>query len=196
MEIVSSRRAVIASALGTGALAMTSSEAAAAVDDVPTNPTSQFFLQVDGIQGDSTHGLHPKWIDVLSWSFGATTSISPTNTGNGPAKSKPNDFTFLARMGSQSPKLHNALVRGIKINAATLVARRIGADPFKYLQVVIENLYVTSYAVVPSDGDGFPLEAVRMDFARITHTFIAQKPDGSAAPPVTMSWNYLTDSAT
>ena len=186
---VSSRRAVLAGALGTGAVG--AMLPAIAADDLPTNPTSLFNLQIGAIVGDSTLAQHPKTIDVLTWSFGSDTTISPFNTGSGPSKSKPRDFTFVARMGSHSPVVHSAAAKGTNFAKATLWGRRTSTG-LEYLVVTLENLYVTSYAVAPSDSDAFPLDVVHLDYGKITHFYRHQTPTGSFTT-VTKTFNYVTN---
>lgn len=192
----SSRRAVLAGALSTGALGTGALGAvtmpSAAVDDIPTNPTSQFWLQIGAIVGDSVSAAHPKVIDVLTWSFGADTTISPFNTGSGPSKSKPRDFTFIARMGSHSPLLFLAAAKGQKFLKATLWARK-SSGTSDYLVVTLENVYVTSYSTAPSDFDATPMDVVRLDIGEVTHTFKPQKPDGSLGTPITARFDFVTN---
>lgn len=190
---IASRRAVLAGALGTGGISAATMLPAAAVDDIPTNPSSQFWLKVGAIVGDSVSAAHPKLIDVLTWSFGADTSISPFSTGSGPSKSKPRDFTFIARMGSHSPHLFKAAAIGTKFASATLYARKASGS-FDYLVVTLENVYVTSYSTAPSDFDATPLDVVRLDPGEVTVSFKAQKPDGSASPAITTRFDFVTNS--
>jgi type VI secretion system secreted protein Hcp len=190
---VSSRRAVLAGALSTGAVG-TMLPGAGAVDDLPTNPTSLFFLQIGAIPGDSISAAHPNTIDVLTWSVGADTTISPFNTGSGLSKSKPRDFTFIARMGSHSPLIHAAVAKGTRFAKATLWARRASSG-FEYLVITLENVYVTSYALAPSDSDAAPLDVVRLDFGKITHAYKHQTPTGTIKPVVSTTFDYVNNVA-
>jgi len=171
--VVSSRRTLLAgtltaSAFG-GLLAGTGSGAAQAI---PSDPTSLFFLAIPGIPGDSTDDRHPDTIELLDWSYGVDNTISPTNTGSGTSKSKPRDFVFVSRMGVASPKLFAATAKGTHFASAQLFARRAATEgTFDYLVVKFENLFVTSYAVAPSDTDAWPMDVVHMDYGRITVTF-------------------------
>lgn len=191
---LSSRRAVLAGALTTGVTTgvVASGLPAVAADDIPSSPGSQFFLKLGTILGDSTNAAHPRTIDLLTWSFGADTTISPFNPGSGTTKSKPRDFTFIARMGSHSPHLFAAAAKGTLIGPSTLWARR-ASTAFEYLVVTMENLYVTSYVTAPSDTDAYPLDVVRVDFGKLTQTFRFQKPDGSAGTPITQTFNFVTN---
>jgi len=188
--VVSSRRTLLAgtltaSAFG-GLLAGTGSGAAQAI---PSDPTSLFFLAIPEIPGDSTDDKHPDTIELLDWSYGVDNTISPTNTGSGTSKSKPRDFVFVSRMGVASPKLFAATAKGTHFASAQLFARRAATEgTFDYLVVKFENLFVTSYAVAPSDTDAWPMDVVHMDYGRITVTFRPRPvAPGPRSPPASTS---------
>lgn len=194
-EHTASRRTLLAGTLGgsaLGGLVLASQDSAEAVT-IPTDPTSDFFLAIDGIPGDSLDSRLPKTIEVLDWSWGVTTAISPTNTGSGVGKSKPQPFTFVADTSSASPKLFLACAKGTHIQTATLTARRAGDLPFVYLTIKLQNLFVTSYQVSPGPVNAFPLDVVQLEYGAVTVTYTPQKPDGSAGSKVTAGFNFITN---
>jgi type VI secretion system secreted protein Hcp len=173
-----------------GGLLVASADSAEAVS-VPADPTSSFFLVVDGIPGDSTDAGFPKSIEVLDWSWGVTSVISPTNTGSGAGKSKPGPFTFVARMSSASPKLFLACAKGTHIKTATLSARKAGETPVVYLKIKLQNLFVTSVHDAPDPGDAFPLEVVTLEYGAVTITYIQQNPAGGIGTTVTAGFDFI-----
>lgn len=187
-----SRRTLLAGTLGgsaLGGLVLASQDAAEAVT-IPTDPTSAFFLAVDGIPGDSVDAQFPKTIEVLDWSWGLTTTISPTNTGSGAGKSKPQPFTFVSHTGSASPKLFLACAKGTHIKTATLSARKSGAR-VAYLTIEMQNVYVSSYQVAPAPTDATPLDVARLAFGAVTITYTPQNPDGSQGSKVTAAFDFI-----
>jgi type VI secretion system secreted protein Hcp len=191
------RRTLLAGTLGgsaLGGLVLGSDDAIAAVS-VPSDPSSDFFLDVDGIPGDSLDARFPKTIEVLDWSWGVTTAISPTNTGSGAGKSKPQPFTFVARTGSASPKLFLACAKGTHIKKATLTARRVGDPPFVYLTIKLQNVFVTSYEVAPSPTNAAPFDVVRLEYGAVTVTSIVQN-DRGVGVPVTAGFDFIKNAAT
>jgi type VI secretion system secreted protein Hcp len=192
------RRTLLAGTLGGTALSsiVLASEDSAEAVSVPSDPTSQFFLQVDGIPGDSTDKSFPKAIEVLDWSWGVTSAISPTNTGSGASKSKPRPFTFVARTSSASPKLFLACAKGTHIKSATLTARRSGEVPFVYLTITMENLYVSSYDLAPDQGDAFPLDVGQLQVGKVTISFTKQDAAGGVRTKVTAGFDFVKNLAT
>jgi type VI secretion system secreted protein Hcp len=187
-----SRRSLLAGTLGgsaLGGLVLATPDSADAVT-VPSDPGSSFFLAIDAIPGDETDADVPRTIRVLDWSFGAATAISPTNTGAGVGKSKPQPFTFVTRMSSASPKLFLACAKGTHIPTATLTARRVGAVPFVYLELTLKNLFVTSYQAAPHPVDAFPLDVVRLEYGAVRIAVKVQNLDGSART-VTTGFDFI-----
>lgn len=192
-----SRRTLLAGTLGgsaLGGLVLASPEAVEAVT-VPASPTSDFFLQIDGIPGDSQDKTFPKSIQVLDWSWGASTAISPTNTGSGAGKSKPQAFTFVAATSSASPKLFLACAKGTHIKSATLSARRSGEVPFVYLTVKLENVFVTSYQAAPNPSDALPFDVVHLEYGTVTITYIKQNDAGGIGTKVTAGFDFIRNVA-
>src|SRR3954454_5462822 len=103
-DLSTTRRTLLAgglsgSALGGLALA---SDAEGAVG-VPTAPAVDFFVDLAGIPGGSQDARLPKTFDTLDWSHGAVTSVSPTNTGGGVGKVRPQPFVFVKRGDKTTP---------------------------------------------------------------------------------------------
>jgi type VI secretion system secreted protein Hcp len=198
-DAVATRRALLAGALGAGtlgALAPALVESAAAAP-IPTTPSSSYYLQVAGIPGDSPDRFHENWIELLTYSWGASSSLNPLVpvSGTPGSKSAPVDFIFVARSSIASPKLMLACAKGTAITKVTLDVVKAGAQTQRYLQIVLEDVRVASYNVAPSEGDGFPLDVGRLRYAEITHSFYPQRADGSLGPPVVGRFDFATNKA-
>jgi type VI secretion system secreted protein Hcp len=197
-EHTASRRTLLAGTLGgsaLGGLVLASADSAEAVT-IPTDPSSDFFLNIDGIPGDSTAVGFLKQIVVLDWSWGVSTAISPTNTGSGAGKSKPQPFTFVASTSSASPKLFLACAQGTHIKSAKLTARRSGEMPSVYLTITLQNLFITSYQVAPAPTDAFPLDVVQLEYGAVTVTYTKQNPSGGMPTNVTAGFDFLKNRTT
>jgi type VI secretion system secreted protein Hcp len=193
-EHLTSRRTLLGGALSAstvGAMFATASSAEA----VPTSPTSSFFLAISGIQGESTDAKHPKTIEVLDWTFGVDNAISPTNTGSGAGKSKPRDFTFVARSSIASPLLFIKAATGAHLTTATLYARRNGEQTWDYLKLRFDNLYVTSYVVAPDPINAVPLDVVHLEYAKVQFTWVPQTPAGGPGTPITKGFDFINNVA-
>ena len=195
---VATRRTLLAGTLGgtaLGGLVLGTTDSAEAIT-IPTAPSSDFFLVIDGIPGESVDQQFPKSIEVLDWSWGVNTAISPTNTGSGASKSKPQPFTFVARISVATPKLFLACAKGTHIKTATLTSRKAGETPQVNLVLKLENLFVTSDHVAPGPVDAFPLEVVQLEYGKVTVSYTEQSPAGGIGKTVTAGYDFLKNIAT
>ena len=191
MDPTTTRRTLLAggltgSALGGLALA---SDADAAVA-VPTAPAVDFFLALAGIPGDSQDARFPGTFEVLDWTHGAVTSVSPTNTGGGVGKVKPKPFVFVKHVDQASPHLFKACATGRHLATATLTARRRAAKN-EFLVVSLRDVFVSGYVSAPGAVDAVPLDVVTLDYRVFRTTFFPQNPDGSLGSPVTVGFDYV-----
>jgi len=193
-ELLTSRRTLLGGALSASTVGAMFGSASSA-EAVPTNPTSSFFLAISGIPGDSADARHPKTIEVLDWTFGVDSAISPTNTGAGAGKSRPRDFTFVARSSIASPLFFIKAATGAHLTTATLYARKSGEQPFEYLKLRFDNFYVTSYAVAPDPTYAAPMDVVHLDYGKVQITWVPQKADGSAGTPITKGFDFINNVA-
>ena len=65
-----------------------------------------YFLKIDGIDGESQDAKHKNEIHIESWSFGATQGgTSGSGGGGGAGKVSMQDFHFVMGVNKASPKL-------------------------------------------------------------------------------------------
>jgi len=89
-----------------------------------------YFLKLEGIEGESSDSKHKNEIDIESWSWGETQSGSFAGGGGGGAgKVSMQDFHFVMRVNKSSPKLMEACASGehIKKSGLALSEGRQGA---------------------------------------------------------------------
>jgi len=191
-DTTASRRALLGSALGLGGAALAlSAPGVASAADIPTDSSSDFFLTIPNIPGESRDVEHPQALDLLTWSFGVTSSVVATATGSAADKSKPSPFVFVARASKASPKLLLTCATGKRLPSVTLDVRYHGDFLWRYLQVTLETVAVTSYQVAPGEQDGWPLDVVRLDYSRISMTYTPQGSTGAAGTPITAGFDYV-----
>lgn len=185
------RRTLLAGTLGGSALSglVLAGDAEAAVS-VPSAPAVDFFVDLAGVAGESQDAQFPHTFDALDWSFGATTSVSPTNTGGALGKVKPAPFTFVKHVDKASPVLLKKCCTGAHFKDATVTARR-RSDKEQYLKVVLHDVFISSYRTAPGSVDGIPLDVVALDYRAVLVTFRPQNPDGSFGTPVKAGFDFV-----
>jgi type VI secretion system secreted protein Hcp len=139
-----------------------------------------YFLKIDGIDGESEDSKHGKEIEVQSFSWGATQSGSFAQGGGGGAgKVSMQDFHFTVFHGKASPKLMLACATGQHIGQAVLVARKAGKEQQEYMKVTFSDILISSFQTGGSAGSVNPTDQVSFNFAKIKHEYWPQKKDGS-----------------
>jgi type VI secretion system secreted protein Hcp len=127
-----------------------------------------FYLKVDGIDGESTDDKHKGQIEILSFSFGVDQpGSSATGGGGGAGKASFSDMTFSAHASKASPKLFLACATGQHIPSATFVIHRDG-ETNAYYKVVLQDILVTSFQSSGSaEGDVVPTDQFSVNFAQV-----------------------------
>jgi type VI secretion system secreted protein Hcp len=150
-----------------------------------------YFLKIDGIEGESTDDKHAKEIEVDSFSFGESqTGTFSSGGGGGAGKVAMQDFHFTTRVSKASPKLFLACASGEHIKSAVLVCRRAGKNQQEYMKVTLSDVLVSSYQVGgAAAGDLIPTEQVSMNFAKIEIEYKPQKSDGTLDAAAKAGWD-------
>jgi len=87
-----------------------------------------YFLKIEGVEGESTDDKHKKELDVESFSWGETNSgTAGHGSGSGAGKVHPQDFTFTKRMDKSSPVLFIGCALGTHYKEATFTADEMHA---------------------------------------------------------------------
>jgi type VI secretion system secreted protein Hcp len=140
-----------------------------------------YFLKIDGIDGESADQKHKNEIDVESWSWGATNAGTHSAGGGGGAgRVSMQDFHFVMKVNKATPKLMLACATGQHIKKAVLNCRKAGGKQEEYLSVTMSDLLVSSYQTGGSaGGDVVPTDQISLNFSKIEFDYKEQKPDGS-----------------
>jgi type VI secretion system secreted protein Hcp len=139
-----------------------------------------YFLKLQGVDGESTDSKHKAEIDIESWSWGATQSgAHGFGGGGGAGKVQMQDFHFTMRVNKASPKLMLACATGEHIKEAILTCRKAGKEQQEYLKIKFSDLLVSSYQTGGSAGDVIPMDQISLNFSKIELEYKEQKPDGT-----------------
>jgi type VI secretion system secreted protein Hcp len=151
----------------------------------------QYFLRVDGIQGESSDDKHKGEIDVLSWSWGETqpTPPGPGGGGGGAGKVEMSDLTVVTHVSKASPHLLLACASGKHIKSAVLTGRKAGKGQQEFLTFSLTDILVSSYQTGASASSEPPTDSVSLNFAKIQVEYKEQKADGSLGETVKVGWD-------
>jgi len=140
---------------------------------------ADFFLKLEGIDGESTDDKHKGELDIESWSFGVAQMGSGGHGGGGGAgKASFQDMHFTTKANKGSPKLFLACATGEHIKKATLTVRKAGKEQQEYYKVTLSDCLVSSYQAgaggAPTVTDQFAL-----NYSKIEFEYKPQKADGT-----------------
>jgi len=140
-----------------------------------------FFLKIEGIDGESADHKHKGSIDLESWSWGESQSGTHSSSGGGGAgKVSMQDFHFVMKMNKASPKLMLACAEGEHIKKAVLTCRKAGKDQQEFLKITLSDLLVSSYQTGGSGhSDIIPTDQISLNYSKIEFEYKEQKPDGT-----------------
>jgi type VI secretion system secreted protein Hcp len=155
---------------------------------------ADYFLKIDGIDGESHDSKHKDEIDLLSYSFGASqTGSHSTGGGGGAGKVSMQDFHFTMHINKATPKLLLACASGEHIKKAVLTCRKAGKDQQEFLKVTFTDLLVSSYNTGGSAD--IPMEQISLNFAKIEFEYKEQKPDGTLGGAVKAGYDLKLNKA-
>lgn len=169
------------------------------------------FLEIDGIDGESTDPDHPGELQLISFTKG----VSNSPKGWGPGISTWSDATFTMHVDKSYPKLEAACTAGNFISKVVLTVRKAGRGQKGFLvvtfsDVLISNCLLTSSSnfkhraqvtdITPDPAvenlmpPGVPIVQFSINFARIKEEYKVQNPDGSLAG--SLDYSYSLQQAT
>lgn len=164
------------------------------IESIPVAHGAQvdYFLKIDGIDGESADDRHKNEIDILSFSWGANepgiNARGPlgglrTGGGGGAGKATFQDFHFVKEVDKASPKLMLSTATGQHYPKATLSVRKAGGGQQEFMMITLTDVLVTSYQTGGSQGS-VPTDQFSLNYSKIEFEYSPQRPDGSLDAPV------------
>lgn len=157
------------------------------------------YLQLDGIQGDAQDAIHTNWIDVKSYSFGATNS-RVINGG----------FALAGRANGSDLNINAVILDKslIPLLNASLVGDNIAEGKLEIIEVIaptrsndfaervtLTNILVTSVTVTGVDSRNGTVDvSFTLNFQRIKRELKDRQNNGTYSTAVEMTWDYSTNS--
>ena len=137
-----------------------------------------FFLKLDGISGESVDDKHKDWIQLMSFSWGASQVPSVAGTGgSGAGKADLSDFSVMKYFDKASTPLFKSLTTGTHVKTGTLEAVKSGGAGKPFLKVDFQELFVTSHQL--SASSEIPTESVSFSYNHIKVEYKLQGEDGT-----------------
>ena len=158
--------------------------------------TTDYFLKIDGVKGESQDANHKEQIDIESFSWGENnvTTIGSATSGAGAGKVKFDSFVFTTRVSQASPTLALMCANGTHAPTAVLVARKAGGKQEEYYKVTFKIVFITGYKSIGVGGtDLIPRDEVTCVFGSYEIDYRPQSRDGTLGASITNGWNQITN---
>jgi type VI secretion system secreted protein Hcp len=133
--------------------------------------TADYFLKINGIDGEAEDKKLDKHFELMSFSFGASNSGSAGQGGGlGTGKVNMQDFHFVVKHSKASAKLMGFVASGKHIDQCKLHARKStgGKNPEDYMVVTFSDVLISSFQTGGSDGsNSLPIDQISFNFTKI-----------------------------
>jgi type VI secretion system secreted protein Hcp len=148
---------------------------------------TDYFLKLDGIDGESVDQHNAKSIEIQSFSWGASNPTNHLGTGSSAGKVSMSDLTIQTQLSAASPKIIAACSSGSVIKTGTLTCRKAGTEQLEYLKIALTDVFVSAYSL--GGGGDVPSESVSLSFGQVVVTYKQQHEDGSLGGAIAAGWN-------
>jgi type VI secretion system secreted protein Hcp len=155
-----------------------------------------YFLKLDGIEGESTDQKHKGALVLESFGWGLAQAGAAPGGGGGGGAGKPRfeDLAFVHSTSKASPKLFLACATGKHLKSAVLIARKAGTAQLEFLRITLTDVLVSSVQETGAAGE-LPLETVTLAAAKVEIAYRPQTADGKAAPEVKAGYDLKLSKA-
>ncbi len=168
---------------------------------------SDFFIKIDGIDGESSYKSHAKWIEVIAVEHGSVQNVGVGRATDVSGRGQFMPFSFTHLVDKATPKLQQFCMSGQKVaKVQFMVCRAVAGAQVPVYEVTMENVKIAktqvksvvngssaplidTYAGV--DGVYIPIEIVEMVPGKITWKVTAIKPDNTKDGAVEASFNQV-----
>ncbi len=158
---------------------------------------SDFYIKLEGIDGESSDKSHSKWIEVLSFSHGSQQTVTIGRATDVTGRGQFAPFVFTHLVDKATPKIQQYTMSGMNISKATFnVCRAIAGAQTNVYEVTLENVKIGKAEVSAeftdsTDSFNMPVERVELVAAKITWKYTAIKADNTKDGAVEASYNQV-----
>lgn len=158
----------------------------------------EIFFTIDGIKGESTKSGAEGWIEIFSFSNGASNPSSVSfGTGSGAGKVDLSSISLQKQLDVSSPYLFANCCSGAHVDKGTMIVREsTGATTTQiYYQYDLTEVFIDSVSWGGAAGGGKPSESLSVSAKSIMVTYWPQNSDGTLGTQIPKGWNQTTNAA-
>lgn len=155
------------------------------------------FLELDGVEGESTRKGFEGKIALINFSMGAH-NPSSIGDGGGGGKNKVtlSPFNIMKQTDKASAALFQACCKGSHFPKAKVTLHKAGGEEaLDFLVYEFEKVYIEDIQWSGSSGGDDPMENISLAYGKVTITYTPQSETGAKGSPVVASWDQMLVSA-
>lgn len=149
-----------------------------------------YFLKLDGAEGESPDEKHKGEISLLQFSWGVQNlGSSDRGGGAGSGKAQFSDFQFVKEFDKASPILEQFCASGEHIPTGVLTCRKAGKEQQEYLKITFTDCFVSSYQISAGGGSVIPHDSISINFSKFETEYKPQTEKGTLGAGVKKGWD-------
>ncbi len=170
---------------------------------------SNFFVKIDGIDGESTSKGHEKWVECIGFTMGSLQNIGAGRATDVSGRGQFEPFVFTHLVDKATPKIQQFCMNAQKIAKVQFcVCRNVAGAEVPVYEVTLENVKISQASIksvvadgmngadiidsfVGADGTALPTEKVALVAGKVTWKVTAIKPDNSKDGAVEAAFNQV-----
>jgi type VI secretion system secreted protein Hcp len=158
---------------------------------------ADYYLQLDGIKGESADSQHQGWIECTSvnWSITQPKSATASTAGGHTAeRAELSEISISKLVDLASPMLAQVCACGKTIPKAKLEMQRADGNgqPIKYFEVELENVLIAHIAPAFNGADNAK-EHIGLKFSKVRWKYTQQKIGGGANGNTAGGWDLASN---
>jgi type VI secretion system secreted protein Hcp len=136
---------------------------------------SDYYLLIDGINGESQNTNMPKNIELDSYSFGASNPADVGGQGLAAGKCSLSDFSFTCALDSSSWQIVKDLYSGTHVATTVFTGMKAGGggSTYKYIVITMTNCFITSHST-GGGSQGVPSQSCSIAYEQIEYEYFTQ----------------------
>jgi len=156
------------------------------------------YLQIKGIEGDSTNEAHKNWIELESFSHGVSQPVGASWSAQGAhagSIAQHTEFSFSKRLDSSSPTLCLYCCNGKAIDEVVFEITRPLGDQTTFMKYTFNDCIISGISTSgsASESDPIPMEQVSIRYSQIKWEYTPTDTKGKKQSAKKAGWNVATN---
>jgi type VI secretion system secreted protein Hcp len=151
---------------------------------------TDIFLKVDGIVGESQDANHKGWINVDSFTWGATQSGNMgIGGGGGAGKVQYRDLSVQASIDKATPAIMRYISNGKHISKLEISVCKAGGNQIEYCRITLEDVLITNVMFSGTTQQHLVGISYQFQAARVKNQYWEQSATGGKGAESQSGWN-------